>query len=334
MHALSHAGANTVNSKSMRILLASRHRYPASVGGIGGARVFDGLAKGLAELGHEVFYYVQQGLSVPLPCGVRLVQRPIPPIDIVHTQDTEFLDELDVRGIPWAITRHVDPLTKGKPRRVEEENVIYVSRTLADVYQKDHFVLNGIDPDEFFYSEVKLNDLLFICVLERAMGKGLDIAIRSARRAERPLIVAGSSWDPLRVEEMKKYCAAEGVTYVGEIYGAMKARLLAEARALIFPTQWNESFGLVLVEALMSGTPVICSHYGACPELITSDVGFLCDNDDEYVEAIRKAHTIAPSACREVAMRRFHYRVMAEGYLKQNERIIAAELVEVPDYSA
>ncbi len=54
----------------------------------------------------------------------------------------------------------------------------------------------------------------------------------------------------------------------------------------------------------------------------------------EYVEAIRQVHTIAPSACREVAMRRFHYRVMAEGYVKQYERIIAAELVEVPDYSA
>ena len=105
--------------------------------------------------------------------------------------------------------------------------------------------------------------------------------------------------------------------------GKRKAELLAGAKALIFPTRVDEAFGLGMVEALMSGTPVICSDRGACPEIITGDVGFVCRYEPDYVNAIRRVGEISPQTCREKAMRDFHYLRMAKDYLAEYEKEIA-----------
>jgi glycosyltransferase involved in cell wall biosynthesis len=79
-----------------------------------------------------------------------------------------------------------------------------------------------------------------------------------------------------------------------------------------------------MAEALMSGTPVICSDRGACPELITPDVGFVCRNDGDYVRALRGVSRISPEACREKAVREFHYQRMAADYVVEYEKEIAS----------
>jgi len=107
------------------------------------------------------------------------------------------------------------------------------------------------------------------------------------------------------------------------VWGERKAELLAGARALLFPTQFNEAFGLVIAEALMSGTPVITSDKGACPELVSDDVGFVCSSMDEYVEAFEDLDLISPAACRAKAERDFHYLGMARAYVHEYEREIA-----------
>jgi glycosyltransferase involved in cell wall biosynthesis len=198
-----------------------------------------------------------------------------------------------------------------------------VSRTLAAVYGTDCYVWNGIDPDEFIYSEKKRNYVLFLCGLEWAAAKGFDIAQAAAREAGVRLVVGGSSRDPELVERFRATCAEKGVEYAGEVWGTRRATLLAGARALLFPTQWNEAFGMVMAEALMSGTPVICSNHGACPELITPDVGFLCQGIDNYARAISRAHEIAPTVCREKAMRDFHYSRMTAEYVKRYRQFLA-----------
>jgi glycosyltransferase involved in cell wall biosynthesis len=81
----------------------------------------------------------------------------------------------------------------------------------------------------------------------------------------------------------------------------------------------NEPFGVVAAEALISGTPVISSNRGACPELISSDVGFVCSSHDEYIAAVERIETISPRVCREKAMRDFHYLRMAADYVKEYE---------------
>jgi glycosyltransferase involved in cell wall biosynthesis len=304
----------------LRVTIVSEHWYPASVGGLASARVFDCLAKGVAELGHEVTC-VLSGNLIPLPQGVTLVSEVPAETDLVHVADPTLIQKLGVSARPWLRTRHVDSTLHGIPRTAAP-NTIYVSRTLAANYGSDCYVWNGVDPDEFIYSETKQDYVLFLCGIERAAAKGFDIALAAAREAGVRLVVGGSSRDGELVDRFSEMCAEKGVEYAGEVWGTRRAALLAGAKALLFPTQWNESFGLVMVEALMSGTPVISSSHGACLELITPDVGFVCRQTEDYARAILKAHEIAPEACREKAMRDFHYRRMAADYVTKYQHFL------------
>ncbi len=114
-------------------------------------------------------------------------------------------------------------------------------------------------------------------------------------------------------------CREVGAKYVGDVRGKEKAELLAGAKGFLFPTKLDEAFGLGMVEALMSGTPVICSDRGACPEIITPEVGFICSTEDQYIAAIEKISEIDPRACREKAMRDYHYHAMAANYVREYE---------------
>ena len=97
--------------------------------------------------------------------------------------------------------------------------------------------------------------------------------------------------------------------------GKEKADLLAGARCLWMPALWDEPFGLTSIEALFSGTPVLATRRGALPEVVTPEVGAVCDTLDEMVEAARTIHTRAPAACRAHAERYFTHVRMAEAYL-------------------
>jgi glycosyltransferase involved in cell wall biosynthesis len=309
--------------EAMRILVASQHRYPASAGGLAGCRVLDYLVKGLAELGHEVFYYLEQGTAVPLLAPVTVVKEPLLDVDIIHVQ-VDDIAPVARSGIPWVRTCHVDMQIKGLSRHLAKDNWIFVSRTLAKSYGSDRYVHNGIDPEDFLYAATKEDYCLFVCGLDRALSKGLETALGLSQKLGFALVVAGSSWEPQVIERITRLCKTYGAVYVGEAYGARLAKLFAGAKALLFPTQWNEAFGLVMVEALMSGTPVICSDRGACPELISPDVGFVCATEQDYLNAFACLDTIAPQACRDKAMRDYHYRRMAIDYVKEYEKELLA----------
>ena len=123
----------------------------------------------------------------------------------------------------------------------------------------------------------------------------------------------------------------------GAVSGMRKAELLADASALIFPVTWPEPFGLVVVEALMSGTPVIATRIGSLPELVNDRVGRLLDvptsSDAElhWVEQLRglcsPGRTLPwqPEECRRWAELNFHYLKMAEGYETAYRRVIRGE---------
>ena len=320
----------------MRILLSSEHRYPA-FGAVGsgphprtypsgsGFWIQDMLMKGLTELGHEVFYLLRQGAAIPLPTGATFVSEPVWDADILHTisdRDPELIREWESRGKPWVATCHIDMRSIGLPQRPSTENWIFVSRTLARAHGRTRYVLNGIDPDTCIYSEEKQDYFLFMSSLDWEMKKGLDIALSLAARHRLRLIVAGTGNNYKRIMRITSLCRETGAEYVGDVRGKRKAELLAHAKAFIFPTRLDEAFGLGMVEALMSGTPVICSDRGACPDIITRDVGFVCRYEPDYVNAIRRAGDISPQACREKAMREFHYLRMAKDYLAEYNKEI------------
>ncbi|HEV2989710.1 MAG TPA: glycosyltransferase [Candidatus Angelobacter sp.] len=329
----------------MRILLSSNHRYPAAGASGSGAVprefpsgsgfvIHDLLAKGLAEAGHEVYYLLPRGAEMPLPPGVTLLREPIFDVDVVHTmtfRDYDLVRAVRQVGIPWVATCHLDPTVPGRtiPDPIEY-NWIFVSRTLAHSLGRSRYVLNGIDPEEYLFCEMPDDYFLFMASLEWSAHKGLDVALRLAARHNLRLIVAGTGKTEEVIEQTARQCRAVGAEFVGDVRGVTKARLLAHARALLFPTQVNEAFGLVMVEALVSGTPVIASANGACPEIVTPEAGFVCRSEQDYDNAIRRVSEISRRSCRNLAINQFHTRRMVADYLRE----YGAEIASRSNHSA
>jgi glycosyltransferase involved in cell wall biosynthesis len=113
------------------------------------------------------------------------------------------------------------------------------------------------------------------------------------------------------------------VEIIGQVDEPEKDELLCNAAALLFPIHWPEPFGLVMVEALACGTPVLAFRNGSVPEVLEDGVtGFICDNEDEMVHAIRRIDEIDRSRCRAEVERRFSPATMADAYERVYERLI------------
>ena len=321
----------------MRVLLSSDHEYPSSNGhGSGlhpkafpsgsGYILHDLLAKGLAELGHEVSYLVRRLRADfsenEVPPGIKLVFAPDFTADVLHTisgRDAALIAEWEARAKPWVATCHMDEQTRGRERGHSRQNWIFVSQTLAHLHGQDRYVWNGIDPAEYIYSETKKDYFLFMSTMDWGTKKGLDIVLSMAKQLGFKLVVAGTGESYERIAQVQEMCRRAGARYVGDVRGREKAELLAGAKGFLFPTKLDEAFGLGMVEALMSGTPVICSNRGACPEIITPEVGFVCHTYEDYLNAIDSIAALDPSVCRDKAMRDYHYHTMARNYVRQYE---------------
>ena len=309
----------------MRIYLASGHKYPGWRYGVAANIVSDKLACGLAELGHEVRYRVQCSSDSKLPDGITPVSGFRGDEDILHINDLPLTGSPQTR-LPWVRSIHSDVRYQGFLPEVLTPNCIFVSQTLARLYDSDRFVYNGVDPADLIYTETKGTYFLFVVDggRERAGLKGLHIALGITKLAGVELRVAGGGRDPGEAAELESLCRQHGAVYLGMVYGEQKAETFSGARALLFPTQMNEAFGLVVAEALMSGTPVIASDRGAMREMLPPQVGFICTSYFDYLHAIANVARIAPADCRHWALEQFHYLKMARAYLEEYRREIEA----------
>lgn len=313
----------------MRILLASSHRYPSEINRSSGfathrdpsrapSIVHDLIAKGLGELGHTVYYMLAAGQSESLPMGVFPVSGATPEVDICHN--------IESHKFPWVTTRHG---FYGDAAPYPNRHTIFVSIALARAYNRDRAVWNGINPEHYVYLSEKSDYFVFLAAMQgptdkdKYHRKGLEIALGLCKNTGIRLIVAGTAVESAVVNQIHQMCTEAGAEYIGDVRGQDKAKLLASAKGLLFPTQVLEGFGLIMAEALVSGTPVICSNRGACPELIPRDAGFVCDTEDDYLDALQHIDTINPERCREIALERYHYRRMCAGYLREYELEIA-----------
>lgn len=113
------------------------------------------------------------------------------------------------------------------------------------------------------------------------------------------------------------------IKYVGNIGGERKLKFISEARALLFPIDWEEPFGMAPIEALACGTPVVAMRRGALPEIIEHGVnGFLADTVYEFQEYMQRVDEIDPRACRETVKEKFSLPQMAQGYLDRYEEVL------------
>ena len=161
--------------------------------------------------------------------------------------------------------------------------------------------------------------------------KRVDRAIKIARRTGMEIKIAAKVDDTDReyfetvVEPMLKDPLTE---YLGEIGDGEKGDFLGRARALLFPIDWPEPFGLVMIEAMACGTPIIAYANGSVPEVIEHGVtGFLVEDLDDAVRAVERIPTISRRRCREVFEERFSARRMAHDYVAVYERLVGTEPV-------
>jgi glycosyltransferase involved in cell wall biosynthesis len=190
-------------------------------------------------------------------------------------------------------------------------------------------VCNGLNVASYPFQETKEDWLLFVGRF--TPDKGPHLAIDAAQAAGRRIVLAGKCNEPAEEEYFEAAIQprlGRTVSYVGEVDAATKRELYAKAACLLFPVQWPEPFGLVMIEAMACGTPVVALNDGSVPEVVVDGTtGIICGTAEELAAAIPKAERLRPAACRAHVAEHFDVSVMAEGYERVYRQLVAEEPV-------
>jgi glycosyltransferase involved in cell wall biosynthesis len=177
---------------------------------------------------------------------------------------------------------------------------------------------NAIDPSRFRWSSARGDYLAFL----GRMGpdKGCHHAVAVAQETGLPLKIAAKCREPEErayfAEQIEPYLGG-GVEYLGEIGHEEKVELLRNARVTLFPIEWEEPFGLVMIESLACGTPVVATRRGSVPEVIEHGrTGIIVERCEELAAAITEADRLDRAACRRAVEERFSPRPFVASYLR------------------
>jgi glycosyltransferase involved in cell wall biosynthesis len=331
---------------------------PPTYGGI--EAVLDGLCQGLVRHGHDVTLFAAPGSSssaevvevLPVAHGDQIERslheadhvacvfgavdraaRSRRPFDIVHDHCgfTAFA-MADRLATPLVHTLHgpFDEETSSFYRRhADQASVVALSRSQASQAPPGLHVAgvvpNPVDLDAWPVAVDKQDYLLWIGRFTEV--KGPHRAIAAARAVGVPLVMAGPVQpgdEEFFAAEVEPLLDGTAVRHVGAVGGEQKAALYAGARALLMPITWAEPFGMVMVEALACGTPVLAFDRGAAPEIVEDGLtGFVVEDVDGMVAALGRLDEIDPRDCRSAVEQRFGVDQVARAY----ERVYA-EVVE------
>lgn len=305
------------------------------------------LAKGLIGLGHDVTVFAtgDSGVFGELK---HHFERPVwPPnelaecrhagfawrdiahdprgYDVVHMHHAAALPFQPLTALPTVLTVHhsrVDALLEHY-QSYPEVALVAISNRQAELSPELRFartIYHGLDPSLYAAGS---GDGGYLAFLGRfAPEKAPHVAIDAARAANVRLLLGG---EPHAIPEAQRYferelqprfASAQGnLEWCGELSHGPKVRMLAGARALLFPLDWEEPFGLVMVEAMLVGTPVIAFARGSAPEVVEDGVtGFLVHSAEQMAERIRQLDRIDRKRCRARAIERWSGERMAQDY--------------------
>jgi glycosyltransferase involved in cell wall biosynthesis len=197
-------------------------------------------------------------------------------------------------------------------------------------------VYHGLPLNLFTFREQPGDYLAFLGRI--SPEKRVDRAIAIARAAGLPLKIAAKVDRADRDyfnDEIKPLLDDPLIEYLGEVGGPEKDEFLGNARALLFPIDWPEPFGLVMIEAMACGTPVIAWRRGSAPEVMEEGVtGFIVDSLEEAVAAVGKVGTLNRGYCRAVFEERFSVKRMAEDYIGLYERVLESQVIPAWEITA
>ncbi|MFB2893211.1 glycosyltransferase family 4 protein [Aerosakkonemataceae cyanobacterium BLCC-F50] len=188
-------------------------------------------------------------------------------------------------------------------------------------------VYNGIDVSTYKFYE-KPQAPPYLAFLGRVSPeKGTHLAIEIAKRSGWQLKIAGKVdvVDRLYFEqEIKPHIDGEQIQFIGEANHAQKSKLMGNAAVTLFPITWREPFGLVMIESMVTGTPVVAMNLGSTSEIIAhGKTGFLCNSVEECVAAIEPAEQLDRYSCRQHVIENFSVQKMTSGYEAVYQKILA-----------
>lgn len=311
--------------------------------------IVDILCRGFKEAGHEPILFAAGDSSCPVELQASFNIAEMPPdkykehahiahflrladeldLDIIHSHLEGLQPYSPLLRIPVVCTLHVEITSSRRAFLSGNKGVTYVavSADQAESFPIDAEVIyHGIEMQRYPIEYINRDYFLFLGEISRR--KGVDTAVAVARELKKPLRIAG--YLPPTEEEwffelMMADDCKELIDFIGPVGFADKIKLLKRAVALLAPIRWREPFGLVVIEAMACGTPVIANARGALPELIEDGVtGFLCNSTDELVQAGENVGCIDPVLCRKRVEYLFDHRRMIGDYLHLFNKCITA----------
>jgi glycosyltransferase involved in cell wall biosynthesis len=320
----------------------------------GTERVIAWLIEELVELGHDVTLFASgdsanSATLIPVwPRALRLgrprsdpaaahaalleaVARRAAEFDVIHCHtDWTHLPLLTRLGVPFLTTLHNRLDTPGLPDVVHQfPDAPFISISndqrvpLPGAYWLGT-IYHGLPPDSL---QPRLAAGSYFAFLGRLTAeKGPEAAIRLARAASMPLRIAAKVPRAERgyfKEQIEPLVDGKQIELVGEVNDRTKESFLANAAALLFPIDWPEPFGLVMIEAMACGTPVIAFRRGSVPEVVEHGVtGFIVDDEEQASQAIKHLPELDRKRVRDGFERRFTARRMAEDYVRHYQLLL------------
>jgi glycosyltransferase involved in cell wall biosynthesis len=333
----------------VKIAIIAPPWLPVPPCGYGGTEeVIDGLARGLVSEGHDVLLFTTDDSTCPVTKASVLDHAGAGAWDLVRhvvqaydaARDFDVVHDHTLTGplygqrvaSPPVVTTNHGPF---EPEIIRHYRV--VARHASIVAISHHHastagclpiadvIHHGLDADGFPLGGPTTTGALFLGRM--APEKGVHTAVRVARQAGVPLRIAAKLREPREHEYFERQVRpmlGGDVEYLGEVSATDKVGLLAEATCLLNPIQWAEPFGMVAIEALACGTPVVATPCGAMPEIVEDGVtGFLRADVDGMVGAVREAGVLERATCRRAAEERFSIRRMALNHVALYERLCA-----------
>jgi glycosyltransferase involved in cell wall biosynthesis len=338
----------------MKILLTADPMIPVPPAGYGGIeRIVDALLRFYRAQGHEVGLVSHPGSTAqadarfPWPCGpggtlrnalyLRRAVRKFRP-DLLHSfSRLAYLAPLMISPLPKIMSyqRHAGGRQISWAARIGGRSLRFTgcSEFICSMGRPSggewRVIPNFVEPDKYIFVPKVSSDapLVFLSRIESI--KGPDVAIAIARAVGRRLILAGNPAEQGSEREfwerkIAPHLGRDGIEWVGEVNDLQKSELLGRAAALVLPIRWDEPFGIVFVEALAAGTPVITCARGGAPEIIEPGVtGFFVRDAKEGSEAVRRLEELDRAACRRAAETRFSLRTCAKSYLELYREMVA-----------
>lgn len=252
-------------------------------------------------------------------------------LDLIHTHSVDpILAFSSFTEIPILFSFHTFPneINRYLSQRANHLHYTFVSESHRQQFpwlEKTHVVFPGIDPDNFPFCAKKDKYLVFVGSIcpEKGVMEAIEIARISGRSLKIAAKVHPGNEKFFQGEFLPAVEKNKKIEFLGELREVERNELLKRAECLLFPIKWDEPFGLVQLESLVVGTPVIGFNRGAVSEVIEDGVnGFVVNNIEEAVRALNKINTISPGNCRKTIIEKFSSIISTQHYRDIYESII------------